>query len=119
MVWFGSIRGDQLVRCVCGKYSRASDACARTVPGPIIATRAGLFIGPHRLAVQHRATGLALSSGRLPHPLAHGVMDSLPNSLPAPGPKVMIDRTPRGQIVGQQFPRAAAANRVTDPIDDR
>src|SRR5215472_10984839 len=87
--------------------------------GPIIATHAPLFTGPHRLAVQHRATGLALSSGRLPHPLAHGVMDSLPNSLPAPGPKVMIDRTPRGQIVGQQFPRAAAANGVTDPIDDR
>jgi hypothetical protein len=30
----------------------------------------------------------------------------------------MIDRTLRGQIVGQQLPRAAAANRVTDPIHD-
>src|SRR5215471_826522 len=40
------------------------------------------------------------------------------DSLPAPRPKVMIDRAPRRQIVGQQFPCAAAANRVTDPIHD-
>jgi hypothetical protein len=49
---------------------------------PIIATRTSLFTGPHRLAVQHRAAGLALSSSRLPHPLAHGVMDLRPDSLP-------------------------------------
>src|SRR6516162_5542788 len=86
--------------------------------GTIITTRTPLFTGSHRLAVQHRAAGLALSSSRLPHPLAHGVMDLLPDSLPTPGPEVMIDRPPRGQIVRQQFPRAAAANREPDPIHD-
>src|SRR5215831_19989204 len=86
--------------------------------GPIIATHASLFTGAHRLAVQHRSAGLALSSSRLPHPLAHRVMHLRPDSLPAPRPRVMIDRMPRRQIVGQQFPCAAAANCVTDPIHD-
>src|SRR5215831_21187307 len=43
-------------------------------------------------------------------------MDLLPDPLAAPGPEVMIDGTPRWQIMGQQFPRAAAANGIADPI---
>src|SRR5882762_6875443 len=84
--------------------------------GSIITACAPLFTGSHRLAVHDRAAGLALSSGCLPHPFAHGVMDLLPDPLATPRPKVMVDRTPRGEIVRQQFPCAATTNRVTDPI---
>src|SRR5215471_6551511 len=45
-------------------------------------------------------------------------MDLLPDPLAAPGPEVMIDATPRWQIMRQQFPGAAVANRVADPIHD-
>src|SRR5438067_9563589 len=84
--------------------------------GPIIAPRASLFTASHRLAVQDRAAGLSFPSGRLSYPLAHGVMDLLPDPLAAPGPEVMIDGTPRWQIMRQQFPGGAAANRVADSI---
>src|ERR1044071_2238039 len=45
-------------------------------------------------------------------------MNLLPNALPAPRPEVMIDRAPWWEIVRQQFPGAAAADGVVNPIDD-
>jgi hypothetical protein len=59
------------------------------VLGAIIAAHTTLFTGPHRLAVQDRTARLALASGSLPHPSTQGVMDLLPDALPAPRPEVL------------------------------
>src|SRR5262249_16756543 len=45
-------------------------------------------------------------------------MDFFPQTLAAPQPEVMVNRTPRRQVVRKQFPSAAAADGVTDAIDD-
>src|SRR5271165_779476 len=88
------------------------------VLGAIVAPRAPLFTGPHRLTVQDCGARLALSSGRLAHPSADRVIDSFPDPCAAPRPEIMIDRAPSWQIMGQQFPSTATANCVTNPIQD-
>src|SRR5271157_280127 len=88
------------------------------VLGAIVAPRAPLFTGPHRLTVQDCGARLAHSSGRLAHPSADRVIDSFPDPCAAPRPEIMIDRAPSWQIMGQQFPSTATANCVTNPIQD-
>src|SRR5262249_22536366 len=62
--------------------------------------------------------GLAVSPRRLAYQFPHGAMDVFPQTLAAPQPEVMVNRTPRRQVVRKQFPSAAAADGVTDAIDD-
>src|SRR5271157_3774157 len=88
------------------------------VLGAIVAPRAPLFTGPHRLTVQDCGARLAHSSGRLAHPSADRVIDSFPDPSAAPRPEIMIDRAPSWQIMRQQFPSTATANCVTNPIQD-
>src|SRR5271166_4506240 len=60
------------------------------VLGAIVAPRAPLFTGPHRLTVQDCGARLAHSSGRLAHPSADRVIDSFPDPSAAPRPEIMI-----------------------------
>src|SRR5215472_14288017 len=59
-----------------------------------------------------------LAPRRLAYQFPHGAMDVFPQTLAAPQPEVMVNRTPRRQVVRKQFPSAAAADGVTDAIDD-
>src|SRR5262249_5436750 len=86
--------------------------------GPIVAARTTLLTRPNGLTIQNGTAGLALSPRRLAYQFPHGAMDFFPQTLAAPQPEVMVNRTPRRQVVRKQFPSAAAADGVTDAIDD-
>ena len=77
-----------------------------------------LFARPHCLAIHNRTAGLGFSAGGLPHPFPNGVVDRLPRAVPAPRPEVMIDGSPRWQIMREQLPGTATANYIEDSIDD-
>ncbi len=45
-------------------------------------------------------------------------MQQLPSPIPAPAPKVVVDRALRWQVMGEHTPGAATAQQIEDGIED-
>src|SRR2546430_1215147 len=82
------------------------------------------FFGPangtgfDRLAINHRSTGLFVSAFFLPHLFEKAFLNLIPDALLAPPPKVVIQRPPGWQVMGDQSPRAPAPQDVENAIDN-
>src|SRR5579859_4564367 len=86
--------------------------------GAIVAACATLFTGSHRLAIHDGAAGLRFPSYCLTHPGPHGVVDLLPCAVAPPRPEVVINGSPRRQIMRQQFPGTPTADDIENCIQN-
>jgi hypothetical protein len=68
------------------------------------------------LASEDPGAGLPVFASRDRDSAAEQVMHEPPGAILAPRPKVMVDHPPRGQVMGQQAPRAAAAPEREDGV---
>src|ERR671912_41563 len=71
-----------------------------------------------RLAIDYAGAGLRVSLEAHPHPLAQGCVHPCPCSVQAELSKVVVDATPRREIVRKQAPGAAAPYEVKDGVKD-
>src|SRR5215217_9457478 len=69
-----------------------------------------------RLAIDDARTGLRVSLEEHPHPLAQSGVHSCPCSVQAKLSEVVVDATPRWEIVRKQAPGAAAPDEVEDGV---
>src|SRR5690349_22575739 len=86
--------------------------------GRIIAACATLFTGAHGLAIHDGTAGLRFATHGSPHPGPHGVVDFLPCAVAPALPEVVINGSPRRQIMRQKLPGAAAADYIEDTIQN-
>src|SRR5689334_15878518 len=74
--------------------------------------------GFDRLTVDNRRAGFRVSALPVAHLHAQGSKDLIPDSFAPPAAEVPVDGAPGRKIMGQQSPRASAAQHVEDGIDD-
>src|SRR5438552_17316297 len=87
-------------------------------PGIVALLGATNRAGFDGLAVDNGRAGLRLSALLEAHLHAQRVKDLIPDPFTAPAAEVPVDGAPGWQIMGQQPPRAAAAQDVQAGIDD-
>src|ERR671912_264842 len=99
-----------------GVYQQMSLTALYLLPAIVAAlfsTHAGRL---DRLAIDYSSTGLRVSLEAHPHPLAQSGMHSCPCSVQAKLSEVVVDATPRWEIVRKQAPGAAAPYYVEDGV---
>src|SRR5918995_387332 len=72
----------------------------------------------NRLAIDDACAGLRVSLEAYPHPLAQSSVHSWPCSVQAKLSEVVVDATPRWEIVRKKAPGAAAPYYIEDGIKD-
>src|ERR1700726_3260294 len=91
---------------------------AANLLGTVVAAWATLFARPDRLAIHDSSAGFSFSTGGLPDQCPHGIVDRLPGAVAAPRPEVVINRSPRRQVMRQQVPGTTTADYVEVSIQD-
>jgi hypothetical protein len=77
-----------------------------------------LFGGLDRLTVETSSTGLAALAGGHADIAPEQIMHPLPAPVLAPAPEVLVHHLPGWKIVGQQTPRTAAPEEITDRLQE-
>jgi|SRR5579864_253420 len=83
---------------------------------PVVPSRAGQRRRLHGLAVESGRRWLRIATVQEAAVIAQGIVDVLPRSVLLPAAQVAVDGVPRGKVVGQHAPRAAASQYIKDRV---
>ncbi len=83
---------------------------------PVVSSRAGQRRRLHGLAVESGRRWLRIATVQEAAVITQSIVDVLPRSIFLPAPQVAIDGVPRGEVVGQHAPRAAASQYIKDRV---
>src|SRR5260221_13761021 len=81
-------------------------------------SNAAAFGRLYRLTIHDDDGGTNGSSGLPSYLLVHLALETSPDTIVLPGPKVVVDRVPRWKLSRKQTPLAACSEQIEDGIQD-